>query len=220
LRNTQNPGFAVAADDISLSLHVALPRSPFEIAAISYSDTNGPSVSEMVLRPRSQNHPPAIWKSPYGSAGDSSNTSDDAVMGQDRERGGHGARSRVIGLEGRRTSFTFVEDEERDNDEDEDNQDEPDDEGEDMPFAWADQSTVLNQNFDTEIRVGSDGFAGDGEEGLDGSPVGKSFISQRGGGGGGVACSYSMPPALLSFPDAPWCESGTVVRRPVPSCIA
>lgn len=190
---------------------MALPRSPFELAAISYSDTTGPSASEMVLRPRCQNHPPAIWKSPYGSAGDSRNTSDDAVMGQERDRVGHGARSRIIGVEGRRTSFTFIEDDERDNDEDENNQDEPDDDGEDMPFAWADQSTILNQNFDNEIKVGSDGFAADGDEGLDSSPVGKSSISQR-GGVGGAACSYSMPPALVSFPDAPWCESGTVVR--------
>lgn len=197
---------------------MALPRSPFEGAAISYNDTNCPSVSEMVLRPRSQDHPPTIWKSPYGSAGDSSNTSDDTAIGQERERGGHGVRSRVTGLEGRRTSFTFIEDDERDNDDDDDNQDEPDDEGEDMPFAWADQSTILNQNFDTEIKVGSDAFVGDAEEGLDGSPVGKSFISPR-GAVGGVVCSYSMPPALVSFPDAPWCESGTVVRPPVLPCI-
>lgn len=198
---------------------MALPRSPFDVAAVSYSDTNGTAVSEIVLRSRSQVHPQAICKSPYGSAGDSSNTSDDAAMGQERERGGlgHGARSKAIGLEGRRTSFNFSGDDERDNDEDDDNQEEAGDEGEDMPFAWADQSTILNQNFDTEIKVGSDGSGGDGEEaflgrgGSDSSPVGKSFISQRGGGVGGAACSYSMPPALVSFPDAPWCESGTVV---------
>jgi hypothetical protein len=164
----------------------------------------------MVTRMRPSSQSQVIGRFAQGSIGDIGTISEStAQLHQD----GHGMRS-TKGDAGRMNCFTCVEDDVRD-DEDEQEPMEREEEEEDMPFAWVDHSTILSQNFDCEFKPYGDtpmcdagtGAAtiGRGAHDLNAAP--RPAGSQR----GSLPPSHDMPPVLMSFPDAPWSESGSLV---------
>lgn len=165
--------------------------------------------------PRSQTHQSSqgqvSGKSGYSHPADHVNVSEDMALFQDKT----GGRCKGVGLGGRRTSFPYAEDDDHDRSEEEEEDNEHrgvEEDDEDMPFAWADQSTVLTHAYDSDVRAGSDPSGGS-REGV--SPGRGSCASNSSKSKGAY---FSMPPALVSFPDAPWCESGTAVSQQVVLC--
>lgn len=160
------------------------------------------------MRPPSQSQ--VLGRFAQGSVGDISTIYEStAQLHQDS----NGIRSTKGGA-GRMNCFTCAEDDVRD-DEDEQEPMEREEEEEDMPFAWADHSTILSQNFDCEFKPYGDTPRSDGGAGAvstgrgahDSNAASRPAGSQR----GSLLPSHDMPPILMSFPDAPWSESGSLV---------
>ena len=185
---------------------MALPSSPFDNITASY-DTG----REMVARQRHHSQSQILGgRFPQGSIGDIGAISDStALLHQDSL----GMRLTNGGTAGRINCFTCVEDDVRD-DEDENEQMEREEEEEDMPFAWVDHSTVLSQNFDCEFKPYGDITKCDGGLGTTGRAAYDINTTTRPSGSqrGALPHSHDMPPILMSFPDAPWSESGSLVR--------
>jgi hypothetical protein len=166
----------------------------------------------MVTRMRPPSQSQVLGRFAQGSIGDIGTTSEStAQLHQDS----NGARS-TKGDAGRMNCFTCVEDDVRD-DEDEQEPMEREEDEEDMPFAWVDHSTILSQNFDCEFKPygdtprcdGGAGAATTGRGAHDLNAASRPAGSQR----GSLPPSHDMPPVLMSFPDAPWSESGSLVSR-------
>lgn len=190
---------------ISLSLRVVLPRSPFDSSSVSYGNTSCNPASELVLRSRMSSQSQAYLRadtvtdvaSPYN------------WYSEDKERKKVGELDDTTG---RRNAFpTFVEEEDLYDGGDQDNDnDEGEEEEEDMPFAWVDHSMSVNRSYNVQSKIG--GGAGGREvererllaEGKSDSSC--PIFSQK-----SAEYSYNMPPSLVSFPDAPWYESGSAV---------
>lgn len=194
-----------AAEGAALSLHVALPSSPFDNVTVSY-DTG----REIVTRMRPQSQSQVLGRFAQGSVGDIGAISESTTQ---LHQDSNGMRS-TKGDAGRMNCFTCVEDDVRD-DEDEQEPMEREEEEEDMPFAWVDHSTILSQNFDCEFKPygdmprcdGGAWAATTGRGAHDLNATARPAGSQR----GSLPPSHDMPPVLMSFPDAPWSESGSLV---------
>lgn len=111
-----------------------------------------------------------------------------------------------------RNTFSIgVEEDHVDEGEDVDNDVVDEEEEEDMPFAWVDHLMTATQSFNVKTKIF--GPAGDKEAERE------SFLAEGKVGSGppsiqiGVGYSYNIPPALISFPDAPWYESGSAVSQ-------
>ena len=201
---------------ISVNLHVVLPRSPFDMVPIptQYTDSYNTAVSELVVRPRSASHSQSQSQYMRGSYADFAKGH---MQGQERLLEG----GRVDEVSSRRSSTAFIEegedayDREEDNDEEdeEEDDDEDEDEEEDMPFAWVDHSMIATQTFEKKSKEDSagDGLgAGAADKEKDVSwQEGKAERSSPSFLQKGAGYSIGMPPALVSFPDAHWYDSGS-----------
>lgn len=174
-----------------------------------YGDSYNAVASELIVRPRSHLHSNSQMHH-RGSYGDNARGSMSS---------GRGTPVALDDGSVRQPSFSCgIEEEDMydreylENDEDEEEADEEEEE-EDMPFAWVDHSMVATHSFDNKVKsdcsMGEDysncerdtAFA---ERKVDGSSP--SFSQKN------TSYSYVIPPSLVSFPDAPWYESGSAVR--------
>ena len=206
MKNNHQPSISPEGIAISLSLRVVLPRSPFDSAPVSYSNTSCNSATELVLRSRMSSQSQVYLRaeimtdiaSPYSR------------YSEDMERKKVGELDDTTG---RRNSFpTFVEEEDLYDGGDQDNNEgeEEGEEEEDMPFAWVDHSVTVTRSFNVQSKIGG-GVGGRDVERERLLAEGKSDLSCPIFSLKSAEYSYNMPPSLASFPDAPWYESGSAV---------